>query len=106
MMFTVQRFTVQLVGSGAAAPASTAGIAVDLVFAVAVWALACWAMCSWLLRRDRAGNGSDQPTVRRTKPRRPSSVNSSSETTSALRYATAGIVSMDGVSEPRSPSLT
>ena len=40
--------------TSATLPASTSGIALDLVFAVAVWALASWAISAWLLRRERA----------------------------------------------------
>lgn len=101
----------------ATAQATGLPIALDLVFAVAVWGLVLWASCAWLLHRERgtprpshpdagAGPRTSQPTVRRTNPRNASVVRIAREMTSAERYATAGIVSMDGVRDARRPSLT
>lgn len=79
----------------------------DLLLAVAIFALVLFVGCRWLLRAERTtGGGDDQPTVRRTNPARPIQVSTATDTSRAPRYATVGMVSIDGVSAARSPSLT
>jgi hypothetical protein len=88
---------------------STSVLELDLLLAMTVFAVVLWLACRWLLRAERAaagGHDDPQPTVRRTNPASPIHVSAATDTTRAPRYATVGMVSIDGVSAARRPSLT
>ena len=90
------------------------GPAWELSALAVAWGLTLWWTTRWLLRREPpAGNdpaagrvGGPQPTVRRTKPRRPTRVSSPVDTARASSTTAGAIVGTEGVMAARNPSLT